>query len=306
MSLHPKAQQMVEANRASGGRPIFRMTPVQMRVALNASNENTAPVEPVAGVEDFTIPSLYWEQPVRVYRPENANGKGLIFYHGGGFCSCSIDTHDLFVRILTNASGRTIITPEYRLAPQHKWPAAIEDGINSAQWVYNNCEKLDIERETLAIAGDSAGGTIATTVCQFFADTNGPKFAKQIMYYPGTDFVIPGTPSIKDMDPYVIVNRDYMIWVSMNYYDPETDLNAPYVLPLRAKDVSGQPSTYLAVAEWDTLRDEGRLYAEKLKKAGVEVKFKVAEGLLHAFLMNPKEFDMAMEVLQESVDFLDK
>jgi len=230
MPLHPKA---VEALKAAGEKvPVVSFPVAEIRKIFYNNFVNPGRVlEDVKSVEDSYIPCMWGNMAIRIYRPENVLKKGgMIYYHGGGFSMNCIETHDALCRKLANAVKRTVISVEYRLAPEHKCPAQAEDAVSAAVWVYDNAEKLGIDCRRLALCGDSGGAYLSAIVCQYLRDRNSPvKIEKQILVYPPTDYVFPGTASMIENDKFSVVNRNFTVWAWNKYLKPDTDMGSPYV-----------------------------------------------------------------------------
>jgi acetyl esterase/lipase len=207
---------------------------------------------------------------------------GLIYFHGGGLVAGSLDTHDSICRTLANETGCRLISVDYRLAPEHKFPAAVVDSYAASIWVVEHAAELRIDRNRIAVAGDSAGATLAAIVCQLAGQTRGLEFAAQLLLCPITDFAAQTESRAAFAKGYLL--DEAMIERDLEYYIPAgVDVRDPRISPLRALDLSGLPSAYIHTAEFDPLRDEGRAYAEKLTRAGVKVVYTCHLGMIHAF-----------------------
>jgi acetyl esterase len=301
MPIDPKAMEILQESKKNGGWGVFTRSVEELRASMPSGRA----LEDAVSAEDLSIPTLYGNMFARIYRPiDSSSTKGMVFYHGGGFVLGSLESHDGLIRNLAKETDRVVVAPEYRLAPEHKYPAAVEDAISTAQWVYDNCAHLGFDRNTLAVCGDSAGGTLAASTSLYFKRRGGVKFQKQVLIYPVTDFVIPGTASLVENDPFAIVNRDFALWSFFNYITPETNMNDPYLFPLRAEDLADLPATFVLTSEFDILRDEGECYAEKLSRAGTSVLLKRYEGMMHSFMLNFTTFKQARTALKDIAEFL--
>jgi acetyl esterase len=222
--------------------------------------------------------------PIRVYTP---TGTGpfpiLVFFHGGGWVIGDLESHDGLCRSLTNAVGCVTVSVDYRLAPEHKFPAAPEDCYAAAKWVADNAATINGDPQRIAVGGDSAGGNLTAVVSLMARDRGGPKLVYQLMIYPATDY-FPDTPSMRDnADGYFLTKVD-MVWFLNHYLTSEADAKDPYMSPIKANDLHGLPPAMVITAEFDPLRDEGELYAARLKEAGVPVVLKRYDGMIHGFL----------------------
>jgi len=306
MLLDPKAQAILDAAKNSGKAPVYTLPIEEARKIMynNFVNPNRV-LEEIDSIEDSSIPCIWGDMPIRIYRPnKKENNECFLFFHGGGFSINCIETHEAICRKLAKETNRTVISVEYRLAPEHKYPAGVEDAISAAQWVYDNAKLLNINRDKIAIGGDSGGAHYAIVTCLYFKNRNGIKLEKQILVYPPTDYFLPGTPSLRENDQYSVVNRDFTIWAWMNLIDSTTNLNDQYLCPLRAKDCSGLPPALVITAEGDPLRDEGELYAKKMEKDGTKVKLSRYKGMMHGFFMQLQVFQQANDAVKEIAEFL--
>jgi acetyl esterase len=205
----------------------------------------------------------------------------LLYFHGGGFVIGDLDTHDGLCRLLANASGCRVISVEYRLAPEHKFPAAVEDASAAACWVAEHARELGIDPGRIAIGGDSAGANLAAVACQLARQAGGPRLALQLLLYPGT--VAAETASRRAFAEGYLLEKKSIEWFYEQYVEPGTDPNDPRLSPLLALDLSGLPPAHIHTAEFDPLVDEGKAYAEKLAAAGVKVEYVCHPGMIHHF-----------------------
>lgn len=239
--------------------------------------------EPVAFVEDRTIPGPAGEIPVRVYRPHSDEPLPIVVYfHGGGFVLCGLDTHDATCRALTNAVGCAVVSVDYRLAPEHRFPAAAEDAYAATAWVAAHAADVGGDATRVAVAGDSAGGNLAAVVPLLARQRNGPALAFQLMIYPVTDSAM-DTPSHKDNAEGYFLTRGAMKWFWDQYLGPDGDGTDPLASPFKAADLSGLPAAMVITAEFDPLRDEGEAYGRRLEEAGVPTTVKRYDGVFHGF-----------------------
>ncbi|RPF52163.1 alpha/beta hydrolase [Aquisalibacillus elongatus] len=248
--------------------------------------------EEVAHVEDRTITARDgYKIPIRVYTPE---GEGpfpvFIYYHGGGWVLGDLDFADSSCRILANELNRVVISVDYRLAPEHKYPTPLEDCYNALEWVYANPIEIDGDVSNLVIGGDSAGGNLAGAVSMLSKDREGPPISAQVLIYPVTNLSY-DTSSYEEFKEGYGLDRDLMKWFGEHYVKEENDYFNPYVAPLTCQDLSGLPPAFVIVAENDVLRDEGLAYARRLKEAGVKMDAKLELGVIHGFFTNVLFFE---------------
>jgi len=240
---------------------------------------------PIGKVEDRTISGPGGDLAVRIYTPLTTSSNvlsGLVFFHGGGFVLGDLDTHDDLCRVLTNESGFRIVSVDYRLAPEHPFPAAVDDCFAATKWVAANAATLGIDAKRLAVGGDSAGGNLAAVVAQL-ARSGGPEIAFQLLIYPVAQLGAPDTPSMRENAKGYFLEKEGMDWFTRLYAPDKDSRHDPRLSPLQAKDLSGLPPAYVITAGFDPLRDEGRDYAEALDKAGVPITYVNYPGMVHGF-----------------------
>ncbi|HEY2379380.1 MAG TPA: alpha/beta hydrolase [Gemmatimonadaceae bacterium] len=239
---------------------------------------------PVGRVEDREVMSPGGPIPIRIYTPCEAGTDRLpciVYFHGGTGVFCGIETHDGLCRLLASSSGCKVISTEYRLAPEHPFPAAIEDGACVTRWVAKQAADLELDPTRLAVAGDSAGGTIAAVVCQLAAHEGGPRIALQALLCPVTDLA-EESESRHLFSEGFFIERSTLEWAK-SMYCAGADLRDPRISPLRAKSLVGLPPAHVHTAEFDPMRDEGEAYARALAAAGVPVRYTCHTGLIHHF-----------------------
>lgn len=242
---------------------------------------------------DCMIPEPNGPIPIRIYTPENKDEQlpAIVFFHGGGWTLGHIETHDILCRQLVNASDCIVISVDYRLAPEHRFPKGLEDCYAATQWVYNHVEKLHIDRKRITVGGDSAGGNLAAAVTLLAKERSGPQIWSQILIYPAVDVL----QSI-EKSPYESIRKNAYapgltssVTISFwnHYLATNQDVENMYAAPIKAKDLSGLPQAYIITAEYDPIRDEAEVYASRLQESEVDVKLIRYNGLCHAFLTLP-------------------
>jgi acetyl esterase len=234
----------------------------------------------VATVEDLRIPVRDGEIGARRYAPEGADNL-IVYVHGGGFVIGNLDTHDATCRILANEARATVISVDYRLAPEHPFPAGLEDSYAALCWVAENAAAIGGDPARLAVGGDSAGGNLAAVVSLLARDRGGPKLAHQLLVYPATD-MRGDTVSMRENGSGYFLTHDVMVWFSNHYVSAQERL-LPHASPLLAPDLSGLPPATVITAEFDPLRDEGEAYAARLRESGVPVELTRYDGMIHGF-----------------------
>lgn len=308
MSLDPQAKALLEQMAANPDAPrLIDLPPAGGREMYRAMAAMLDPQGvPIGKTEDRTIPGPAGEIPVRIYTPVAAGGTGpaLVYYHGGGWVIGDLETHDALCRTLANEAGCKVIAVDYRLAPEHPFPAAIDDAYAAVKWVEANASEIGIDPNRIAVAGDSAGGNLAAAVSLRAKAEKGPHIAFQLLIYPVTD-APRTTQSYKDFAEGHMLEADGMDWFWNHYVlSAGADPKNPYAAPLHAESLSGLPPAYVVTAGFDVLRDEGKAYAEALKTAGVEVEYVNYEGMIHGFFNMQGVLDVAREAVKAAAKAL--
>lgn len=261
------------------------LTPVQAREALNGPlRELGGHPETTASVENLDIPGPAGQIPIRTYTPQ---GDGpfpiLMYFHGGGWVICDLDTHDSICHSLANGAECIVVSVDYRLAPEHKFPAAVEDAYAATQWVAENANAINGDNARVAVGGDSAGGNLAAVVSLMARDRGGPSLLYQLLIYPVTNPSAFDTGSYRRYGVDYLLTSDDMEWYRDQYLESEEDAYNPYASPLLAQDLSNLPPAFVITAAFDVLRDEGEAYADRLRQAGISVRSKRYNGMIHGF-----------------------
>jgi len=298
VSVHPQAQQILDGKAASGAPPLWELSPDEGRAMVEANNA-TIPAGPdMESVRDIVIPSQAGGMPARLYSP-SASAPGLVVYfHGGGWVVGTLDGWDASVRNLAAASGCDVVSVDYRLAPEHVFPAAADDAYDALVWAAS-AEGLAAGRPVV-VAGDSAGGNLAAVSALRARDFGGPPIALQVLVYPVVDCDLDRRSYHEYDRDELILNRRDMVWFWDHYApDPATRAN-PYASPLRASSLSGLPPAYVVTAEHDPLRDEGFAYADRLRAARVPVEHRHYGSQIHAFFTFTGVLDDADKAVTEA------
>ena len=299
MPLDPQAQTYLDQIAALNVPPLHTLTPELMRQWISMQRATFGEPEPVANVENRVIPGPAGDIPVRIYTPQgNGPFPVLVFFHGGGWVICDLDTHDGLCRSLTNQAGCIVVSVDYRLAPEHKFPAAPEDCYAATRWVAGNAAQLNGNPSRVAVGGDSAGGNLAAVISQMARDRGGPPLVFQLMIYPATDFKA-NTLSMEENARGNGLEKQDMIWFMNHYLNGEEDKLNPLASPLRASNLSGLPPALIITAEYDPLRDEGELYGQRLKAAGIPVTISRYNGMIHGFLSMAAIFAQGKQAIAE-------
>jgi acetyl esterase len=299
MPLDPQAQQIVDLVQALG---LLQLTPdsdpVEQRALMNAA---VLPSEiEIASVSDREIPGPAGALPVRVYRPAGDEPKPLVvFFHGGGWVVGSLETHDPTCRSLAAALDAVVVSVDYRLAPEAKFPAAVDDCLAALEWSVAHAGALGADAERTVVAGDSAGGNLAAVVAQL-ARESGPTIRFQLLIYPVTDYEFDSASMTDNAEGYFLT-RYGMQWFFAQYLEAEGQGDDPRVSPIRAADLSGLPPAFVVTAEYDPLRDQGVAYAEALAAAGTACEWRTYPGMFHGFFAMGAQIPNAQPAFDDAV-----
>jgi acetyl esterase/lipase len=281
--LDPQLQAMRDQRERDNVPPLYTMSLADARAADLASiRASGGDPEPVHEVTDLTIAGPGGELPLRVYRP--AGGRplpALVYFFGGGWVLGTIDTADGVSRSLANSSGALVVVVGYRLAPEHPFPAAIDDCYATVRWVAGHAAEIGADPARLAVGGDSAGGNLAAAVA-LRARGGGPALAGQLLVYPNTDQLADDESMRAGDDPFLF-NRHSVDWYRQHYLTNDADAASPLASPLRADSLAGLPPALVITAEYDPLRDQGEAYARRLADEGVQVEHSRYPGMAHGF-----------------------
>ncbi len=309
MPLDPQAEQLLQQISELGLSPLPSLAPAQAREQVAKLRGKPLRVQPVDRVENFTIPGLSGEIPIRTYAPSCAPESStplpvLVYFHGGGWVLGDLDAADPTCRFLANRAGCAVVSVDYRLAPEHKFPAAVEDAFAAVEWVAQNAEKIGGDRNRVGAGGDSAGGNLAAAVALMARDKHFPALTCQLLIYPVTCYRF-DTASYREFGTGNFgLSTEEMIWFWHHYLASEADGQNYYASPLLANNLSGLPKACIVTAECDVLRDEAEAYAARLREAGVSVKLKRYDGLIHSFVGLASVLDRGKEALGEIADEL--
>ncbi|MDZ4402160.1 alpha/beta hydrolase [Prosthecobacter sp.] len=283
MPLDPQAQAFLAQLAALGAPPLEQLPVDQVRAIYRQLFGGSGEPEAVGEVIDRTIPGPGGPIPLRIYTPK---GSGpfpvLVHLHGGGWVVGDLAAYDPICRKLTNAAGCAVVSVDYRLAPEHKFPAALDDCYAALQWVAANAPTFHGDASRIAVGGDSAGGTLSAVVAQQARDEGGPRLCYQLLIYPVTNYGF-NTPSYRENADGYLLTKNLMAWFWGHYLRSESDGSSPKASPLRSPNLGGLPPALVITAEFDPLRDEGEAYASQLRDAGVSVTLKRYDGMIHGF-----------------------
>jgi acetyl esterase len=296
MPLHPIVEKMLEGMRNSGWQGIAKTTPVEARQFMAARSALFGEGPQVGKVENVEIPTRAGKIKGRVLLPKAAPTALIVFYHGGGWVIGGIDESEIIARFLVDKTGAGIVLVDYRLAPEHPFPAPIDDCYDALLWSAEEAKKL---KAPIVVAGDSAGGNLATVCAMLARDNNGPKIALQIMMYPVCDCDME-TPSYKAFGTGLVLTAADMGWFYDHYLQNDKAKRAdPLVSPLRARELKGLPPALIMTAEYDVLRDEAETYGKRLAAAGVKVWIKRYQGVTHGFVRMQNMLDVARRSMDD-------
>jgi acetyl esterase len=300
MPLDPQVQAFLEQLAAAGAPPLHELSVEEARQVIVQLFGTQGDPEPIGAIQDRTIPGAAGEMPTRIYTP---SGTGpfpiLVYFHGGGWVIGNLEAYDATCRALTNAAGCMVVAMEYRLAPEHKFPAAPEDCYAATQWVAANAPTIGGDPARIAIGGDSAGGNLTAVVAHMARDRGGPALRYQLLVYPVTDYHF-DTVSYRENAEGYLLTKDSMVWFWNHYLRSAADGANPLASPLRAANLQGLPPAMVLTAEFDPLRDEGEAYAARLQEAGVPVTLKRYEGMIHGFFSLGAVFAQGQQAIADA------
>jgi acetyl esterase len=296
--IDPKRK--LELDRASQSSDASEETAEQLRAAAGRVTALAPRLnEPVARIENQQIAGPAGPIPIRIYTPK---GKGpfpvLVFFHGGGWVVGTLDGRDDVCQSLANRAGVLIVSVDYRLAPEHKFPAAAEDSYAASRWAAMHANDIGGDSRRVAVAGDSAGGNLAAATALYARDKGGPRLVLQVLVYPVTNYDF-DTASYHENAVGYGLTRDRMIFYWGSYLASPRDGESPYASPLRAKDLHGLPPALILTAQYDPLRDDGEAYAARLHQAGIPVHVTRYLDMTHGFLASAATYPQANKAVQE-------
>jgi acetyl esterase len=284
MQLDTHVRNLLDMLANSGQPKIWELPPADARNMALALTQMVEGKEPIGKIENGSLPGAGGACPFRMYTPASTGAEPpacIVYFHGGAWIFGNLDTHDCMCRMLANASGCRVISIDYRLAPEHKFPAGVEDAIAATKWVAAKASDIGIDPARIVVAGDSAGGNLAAVVCQH-AKEGGPKIALQVLFCPVVDISAENQSRLDFAEGYFL-ERPLMIWAGGHYLPSGVDIMDPRLSPLRATDLSGLPPAHIHTAGYDPLRDEAKDYADALERAGVKVRYTCHEHMIHHF-----------------------
>ena len=300
MPLDPLVKGFLDQMAAVPGPKMSEAGPVAAREIFVGLMQLVGPKDvPVGKTENLTVPGPAGPIPIRIYTPVAAGRDpmpALIYYHGGGFVIGNIETHDGLCRIMANEGGFRVISVDYRLAPENKYPAAIDDAFATLAWVCANAAHIGVDANRIAVGGDSAGGALAAQVTHLAKAKGGLTLACQMLLFPVAQ-IGEVTKSLRKFEAGYFLEKETLDWFYDCYLPAGADKNDPKISPLRAKDLSGLPPAYIMLGGFDPLHDEGMQYADKLRAAGVKVTVADYSDMVHTFVYLQSVLPQAHEAL---------
>jgi acetyl esterase len=307
MPLDPQAQALLDMMAAADAPPMTEQTPEEARAAMAMMSAVAGAPEKRARTEDRSIPGPHGDIPVRIYRPEGDGPFPLVvFFHGGGFVIGDLDSHDLPCHNIATSVPAVVMAVHYRLAPEARFPGAVEDCWAATQWAAAHGDDLGADASRLAVMGDSAGGNLAAVVAIKARDAGGPEIAFQCLVYPATDLTRTFASHQENGQGYLLTS-EMMDWFMNHYFGDDMDLlSSPDASPYFVEDLSGLPPALVITAEYDPLRDEGEAYAKRLREAGIEATTTRYDGMIHGFFGLDGLFDASKKATAEAISALQK
>jgi acetyl esterase len=294
--LHPQIQRVLQVMAEANLKPIEAMTPAEARAQMEATAQSRkAEPLPVARVEEQTVPGPADSIRLRLYWPNAAAPvPAIVYYHGGGHVIGSLDTHDLVARNLCAGTDALVASVDYRMGPEHKFPAAVEDSFAALKWVHAHANELGADPDRIGVHGDSAGANLAAVVALMARDAGGPRLQLQSLVYPVADYSLAGDSYERFAEGYGVLTRQAMVWFRNHYLRTPKDTEDWRASPIKAASLAGVAPAIVVTAECDVLHDDGEGYAEALRRAGVPVEYKEYSGMIHAFFGMVPVVDDAM------------
>ncbi|BBZ15225.1 alpha/beta hydrolase [Mycobacterium branderi] len=300
MTLDPDAQQLTDALAGLLPGPLHTLGVEGARAVLAGLSEQSPPPPPLHSVEDHTVGGPAGPLQTRVYRPGPENDLPvLIHLHGGGWAMGTLDASEALCRSLSDKAGCVVVSVDYRLAPEHKFPAAVNDCYAAVQWVANHADEIGADSNRIAIGGESAGANLAAATTLLARDSGGPPLAFQLLAYPVTEYAVE-RPSWREHASAPLLTVDDVTWFWAQYLRDQADRTDPRATPSNASSLAGLPPAYILTAEHDPVRDDGEQYGQRLRDAGVDVTVKRYPGVFHGFLSMVGMLNRTAEALDDA------
>jgi len=307
MPLDPVLKSFLDQMAAVPGPKMWEMSPADARQAFAGLLQLAGPKDvPIGRIENLVASGPRGDIPVRLYSPVAAGSEALpvlVYYHGGGFVIGDLDTHDGLCRMFANEAGCRVVAVHYRLAPEDKFPAAVEDAFAALTWVEASASRLGIDANRIAVGGESAGGALAAAVAQIAREKGVPTLAFQLLLFPVTQ-IGGDTSSLREFAVGYFLEKRTLDWFYGHYLPANADTSDPRISPLRATDMSGLPPAYVMLGGFDPLHDEGQQYADKLRAAGVPVTVADYGDMIHCFIYLQTILPQAREAVEAAASAL--
>jgi len=294
--LHPQIQRVLQVMAEANLRPIEAMTPAEAREQMEATAQaRKAEPLPVDRVRERSVAGPAGDIRLRLYWPNRAAPlPAIVYYHGGGHVIGSLDTHDLVARNLCAGAEALVASVDYRMGPEHRFPAAVEDSFAALKWVHANAKELGADPDRLGVHGDSAGANLAAVVALMARDAGSPRLRLQSLVYPVADYRLVGDSYDKYTQGYGLLTRESMVWFRNHYLHSPKDAEDWRASPINAPSLGDVAPAIVITAECDVLHDDGERYAGALRRAGVPVEYKEYPGMIHGFFGMMPAVDDAM------------
>ncbi|WP_136601519.1 alpha/beta hydrolase [Salinigranum halophilum] len=299
--LHPEIEGLLQQMGAEPIPSFESLSPEGSREFVSAMFPSADEPEPVGDVMQLEIGEA--GVPVRVYVPEETEAPypTFVYLHGGGWVFGDLDSHDATCRALTNASGRMVVSVDYRLAPEHKFPTPLEDCYTALEWLFDDAIAMQVDTDSVAVGGDSAGGNLAAAVSLLARDRDGPSIERQVLIYPVTNHTF-DTRSYEENAEGYLLTKGAMEWFWDHYLETGIDGKNPYASPMLARDLSDLPPATVITCGFDPLRDEGAAYASRLEEANVPVSHRNYDDAIHGIaqmLVDPMDLSRARDLIDD-------
>ncbi|MDH4144597.1 MAG: alpha/beta hydrolase [Acidimicrobiia bacterium] len=305
MALDPAAAGLLKQMEEAGMPPLNEMAPADARVAAEGFIPLGGDGDDVGDISNRSVPGPHGDIPIRVYKPKGAAGAlpCLVYFHGGGWVIGTPDTTEAICKAVAARANCIVVSVDYRLSPEHKFPVPLDDCFAATEWVAVNGAEIGVDKTRVAVGGDSAGGNLAAAVCLRARGNSFPNLRLQLLVYPVTDHSY-ATKSYADNGEGHLLTTDMMTWFWDHYLSTPEDGKNPFASPLRAATHDRLPPALVITAEYDPLRDEGEAYAHKLLDAGVPVTLTRYDGMIHAFWQMLAVFPQASRAADQAAGAL--
>jgi acetyl esterase len=307
MSLHPQVLSLLEMFKARNLPPVEEQDLQSARAAYTESSKVMNKYEEIFRVENKKIRGYKDEISIRIYTPNDHRLlPALIYFHGGGWVIGNIDTHDALCRSFANEAQCKVISVDYSLAPEHKFPVGVEDAFLATKWLSDHGEELGIDADSIAVGGDSAGGNLAAVVCYLANQRKGPLIRYQLLFYPSTGFAL--TDSHEKYGGGYYLTKATMKWFGEQYFNLPSETQSPLAAPMLIPDGDAAllPPAYIVTAEYDPLCDGGENFAKKLSNLGVDTTYVCYPGMIHGFMCMTAYIEDGEKAIKEAAHFLKK